>query len=278
MFEQLTETDPEAAEVKGRKSYFIISGVGLGTILFGAMVFSLFAVDFNIGMDEIEMVELLAPIDVTDQKLPELEAAPKQKPAGGPSKTAIRQINMASLSESPRDVPTAVSTIQNTSKARVSAERFEIGKFDSEQVGDGTSGRGSGTGSGDGTGLGDDTVAAVEDPAELPPPPVKKDAGIKEKPIVLSMGVVNSRAVNLPKPSVPATAKVGNATGTVSVQVLIDEKGKVVSANAVSGNILLRASSEAAARNAQFTPTLLSGTPIKISGVINYHFNLSSAE
>lgn len=278
MFEQLTETDPQAAEVKGRKNYFILSAVGLGGILFGAMVFSLFAVDFNVGMDEIDMVELLAPIDVSEQKLPDLEAAPKLKPAGGPSKMATRQVNMASLDESPSEIPTAISTTQNSAKARTSTARFEIGKFDTDQVGDGTSGRGNGTGSGDGTGLGDGTVAEVDASPEPPPPPVRKDLPVQEKPIIRSMGVVNSMATSLPKPAIPAAAKAVNAVGTVSVQVLIDEKGNVVSASAVSGNVLLRASSEAAARGARFTPTLLSGTPIKISGVINYHFSVGSAE
>lgn len=276
MFEQLTETDPQAADVKGRKNYFIVSAVGLGGILFAALVISLFAVDFNIGMDEIDMVELLAPIDVSDQKLPELEATPKQKPGGGPSKMATRQVNMARIDESPRDVPAAISTAKNTTLARIAD--FKIGQTDSGEPGDRGSGRGNGTGTGDGDGLGDGTVASAEDVSETPPPPVRKDPVVKEKPIIKSMGVVNSMATSLPLPVIPAAAKVANAAGTVSVQVLIDEKGNVISANAVSGNLLLRLSSEAAARIARFTPTLLSGTPIKISGVINYHFSSGSAE
>ncbi|MBP9111141.1 MAG: energy transducer TonB [Pyrinomonadaceae bacterium] len=47
----------------------------------------------------------------------------------------------------------------------------------------------------------------------------------------------------------------------------------MVSANAVSGHPLLKASAEAAARNARFSPTMLSGEPIKIKGVIIYNFN-----
>jgi protein TonB len=58
----------------------------------------------------------------------------------------------------------------------------------------------------------------------------------------------------------------------VNVQVLIDEKGHVISARAVSGHALLRNSAEAAARMARFSPTLLSGQPIRVSGIITYNF------
>lgn len=277
MFDQLLETEPKGAEVKNRKGYFIISSIALFSILFTALIVSLFAVDLNLDMNDIDMVELVAPIDTTEQKLPETEIAPKQpKTQGGSSQMATRQFAMARIDESPRTVPSTVSTAKNSVKERL--ENFKVGNFDSDAPASSGSGRGNGTGSGDGDGLGDETVAAVESAVDAPPPPVRKDPVVKEKPVVLSMGVVNSRAVSLPKPTIPATAKAGNAAGTVSVHVLIDEKGNVVSANAVSGNILLRASSEAAARNAQFTPTLLSGSPIKISGVINYHFNSGSAE
>jgi|CXWL01.1.fsa_nt_gi protein TonB len=274
MFEQLLETEPQASEEKNRKSYFIITTFVLCTTLFGALVFSLFAVDLNFGMGEIDMLELIAPVEVVEQKLPEPDIAPKAKPQGGPSQTASRQVNMARLDESPLEIPSAISTAKNDTKARPDVTNYNIGKYDSDQIGQNGSGRGDGFGPGDGTGLGDgtETIAPGGDEIEAPPPPVKKNP-VKEKPVVRSMGVVNSIAVSLPLPAIPAAAKVANAAGTVSVQVLVDENGNVISANAVSGNILLRAASEAAARNARFTPAKLSGTPIKISGVINYHFS-----
>lgn len=273
MFEQLLETEPQTAEVKSRNSYFIISSVVLCSVLFGALIFSLFAVDLNLVMGELDTLELIAPVDVTEQKkLPEMEIAPKMQPKGG--QTASRQVNMARIDESPREVPNVVSTAQNNVKARPSTDRFEIGKLDSEQTAGNGSGRGDGTGDGAGLGDGDgdETVAAVSESEVPPPPPVKKEP-VKEKPVIKSMGVVNSIAISLPLPAIPAAAKTANAAGTVSVKVLVDENGNVISASAVSGNILLRSSSEAAARNARFTPTKLSGQPIKISGVIHYHFN-----
>lgn len=91
-----------------------------------------------------------------------------------------------------------------------------------------------------------------------------------DKPI--SKGVVNGSAVSLPKPAYPAAARAVRAGGAVNVQVLIDEEGNVITANAVSGHPLLRLSSEQAARSAKFKPTLLQGVPVKVNGVIVYNF------
>jgi protein TonB len=76
----------------------------------------------------------------------------------------------------------------------------------------------------------------------------------------------------LPKPAYPPAAMAVNAEGSVSVQVIVDEGGHVIAAAAVSGHPLLRAAAEAAAREATFSPTRLSGEPVKVSGVITYNF------
>lgn len=62
------------------------------------------------------------------------------------------------------------------------------------------------------------------------------------------------------------------ATGTVVVQVTIDETGKVVKARAVSGERLLHEASVDAARRAKFSPTLLCGEAVKVTGIITYNF------
>ncbi len=93
-------------------------------------------------------------------------------------------------------------------------------------------------------------------------------------PKTISGGVLNSKATILPLPPYPAAAKAVRASGSVSVQVLIDESGVVISAIAVSGHPLLREAAEVAARQARFAPTLLSGEPVKVSGVITYNFSL----
>jgi protein TonB len=56
--------------------------------------------------------------------------------------------------------------------------------------------------------------------------------------------------------------------------VTIDEQGKVIAARAISGHSILHGSAVAAARRARFAPTKLSGQPVKVTGIINYRFNL----
>lgn len=95
------------------------------------------------------------------------------------------------------------------------------------------------------------------------------------QPTTVTGGVVNGKAINLPKPAYPPAARAIRASGAVNVQVLIDENGRVVSAQAVSGHPLLRAAAESAARQARFNPTMLSGQPVKVSGTIVYNFNIN---
>lgn len=88
----------------------------------------------------------------------------------------------------------------------------------------------------------------------------------------ISGGVLNGKAITLPKPAYPPIAKQVNASGTVVVQVVVDEKGNVLSARPVSGHPLLHAPAVAAARAAKFSPTRISGKPVRVSGVITYNF------
>ncbi|MEJ7847413.1 MAG: TonB family protein [Pyrinomonadaceae bacterium] len=67
-------------------------------------------------------------------------------------------------------------------------------------------------------------------------------------------GVLNSRAVRLPVPAYPAAAKQIRASGEVRVRIAVDERGNVVSARAVSGHPMLRASAENAARQSKIRP------------------------
>ncbi len=96
------------------------------------------------------------------------------------------------------------------------------------------------------------------------------------KPILkpVSGGVLNGTAVLLPPPVYPDAAKRMRTQGVVQVDVILDETGKVVAANASSGPAILRDAAVQAAMKARFSPTKLSGQPVKVSGVINYKFAL----
>lgn len=91
-------------------------------------------------------------------------------------------------------------------------------------------------------------------------------------PSRISGGVVNGKAVSLPVPAYPSAARSSRVTGTVNVQVVISRTGKVLSARATNGHPLLRSAAVSAARRARFRPTMLSGQPVEVSGVIVYNF------
>jgi protein TonB len=110
-------------------------------------------------------------------------------------------------------------------------------------------------------------------------PPVFKSAPKNEpkteKPLIRKTGgVLNGKALSLPQPSYPAIAKASHVSGTVTVSVVIDKTGKVISAKATGHPLLQHAAVEAAYR-ARFSPTLLTGEAVQVSGIIIYKFNLN---
>jgi TonB family protein len=109
-----------------------------------------------------------------------------------------------------------------------------------------------------------DAGAGEQPPA--PPKPPRRTAPI-------SGGVLNGKAISLPRPPYPAIARSARASGTVIVQVTVDEEGRVISARAVSGHPLLQAAAVQAAYGARFSPTQLSGQPVKVTGTLSYHFS-----
>ena len=107
-------------------------------------------------------------------------------------------------------------------------------------------------------------VVANSDPPPAPRPLMKPVSG----------GVLNGRALSLPPPAYPETARRMRIGGLVEVEVVVDESGKVVSARALSGPGALRDVAVQAAYRAHFSPTKLSGQPVKIAGKINYNFTI----
>ena len=85
-------------------------------------------------------------------------------------------------------------------------------------------------------------------------------------------GVLNSKATSLPKAVYPEEAKRLRVSGRVTVRVVVDENGKVISAKAIDGPAPLRETAEAAARQATFAPTTQGGITVKVTGTLTYDF------
>jgi TonB family protein len=95
-----------------------------------------------------------------------------------------------------------------------------------------------------------------------------------QPPAKVAGGILNGRALNMIKPGYPAAAREAGASGKVEVRIVFDETGKVIWAKAISGHPQLRQAAEDAAWQTKFSPTILSGQPVKTSGILVYNFVL----
>jgi len=266
MLDQLVESKSHSVENTRRNELllgvFVIALVALLT----AWTTSLFGKDYGMGSGDLELSTLVAPVPVQDEPPPKEEPKPQKDP-----NVDVRKEIIASMDEPPPKIPDTISNEKSKIPPR-DPNKFTV-KGDMnfsaanapppDYKGPVNSG---GTGSDTGN-VGGGGKADTGDSDEPPPAAVKK-----APPKTISGGVLNGKAVSLPKPAYPPAARAVRAAGAVQVQVLIDETGKVVSASAAGGHPLLQAAAVAAARGARFSPTLLSGQPVKVSGIITYNF------
>ncbi len=116
-----------------------------------------------------------------------------------------------------------------------------------------------------------------------PPPPIPASSASAVTTIKSAREVATSQrtklrnAVRTLKPEYPDLARRVGADGEVAVQVLIDEKGNVASAKALSGNPLLRSAAVAAARLWKFEP-VGRGNRSKDSETITFNFILAPSD
>ncbi len=99
-----------------------------------------------------------------------------------------------------------------------------------------------------------------------------------EKAIKRSEGVIRGLATNRVSPEYPKAAKEQNVEGDVTVQILIDEEGKVVNAKATSGHELLQDVSVTAAKGWTFKPFELDGKAVRVSAELSFRFKLGSLQ
>jgi TonB family protein len=118
------------------------------------------------------------------------------------------------------------------------------------------------------------------DPRPQPAPPdepwpIYHPRGVVVLGVPVDGDVLNGRVLSKPQPTYPRIAIAARAQGTVTVEVIVDEEGYVISARAVEGHPLLQQAAVQAARQVRFTPTRLEGVAVKVIGVITYNFVLN---
>ena len=267
MLDQLVESRSHAGEDTRRSSFLLTTMVIMVTVLMSAYLYSLFAKDYTMGGDDLSLETLVAPPVIEEAPEPEPEKQPeKQKDPNVDVRKEIIQATFESPKEPPK-ISVAKATIPPRDPNKYTV-KGDINYSAANAPPPGYTGpvNTGGTGSDSGLPGGGGTSEVAAAPPPPPPPPKPKIT----KPV--SGGVLNGKATSLPKPPYPAAARAVRASGSVSVQVVISESGSVISATATSGHPLLRAAAVAAARGAKFSPTQLSGQPVKVSGIITYNF------
>lgn len=258
MFDNLVESSSHRDDLARKGSFVGVTAVIYLVLMVVFFVAGIYWYDARLGQMELELTTLVAPVPVPQvQKEPEQQKQ-EVKPVKVDQNVDVRRELIADVTRTelvPKEVSAKASDVPPVRAGRITVQ----GTADSNATGPPPVGPASGT-----------VVTAparVQIADEPPPPPTPTPP---RAPI--SGGVLNGRAISLPKPQYPAIARAAHASGTVVVQVLIDENGSVVSAQAVSGHPLLTAAAVQAARSARFSPTKLSGQPVKVTGVIQYNF------
>jgi periplasmic protein TonB len=276
MLDQLVESKSSLAENRRKSGFLLTTFLVVTLTLLGALTYSLFAKDFTMNDGGLELSTLVAPIieaERPSQPEPEVKPQPQTRTMTASVSNEVQRRDAVAAIEQTK-IPPADLTGQSDVRAWVKGAKISSVNADPSTASPSEL-RGVSGNSGTGITLGDGGAAAEKE-VEPPPAPLKPKVETKteappiKKPV--SGGIVNGKAINLVKPHYPPPARAVGAKGAVNVQVLIDEKGNVVSAVAVSGHQLLRQAAEQAARASKFTPTFLTNQPVKVTGVIVYNF------
>jgi periplasmic protein TonB len=258
MFENLVESGSHSEDLK-RKGSFLLGFTALYVVLIiaGLIVGILWAPAY-IDQQTLELTALIAPVPVQQQQETKQEAKPEKLEVS--KNVDVRQQLIANVDRPdlvPKEVSAKASDIPPVRKGVVTT------------LGSGNTNALAPMAPGAGTGSIISSGPTRVEVADAPPPPPPKPTPPKAP---ISGGVLNGKAVRLVQPPYPAIARSARAAGQVRVQIVIDENGNVVSAAPVSGHPLLQGAAVSAARASKFTPTKLSGMPVKVSGVIIYNF------
>jgi protein TonB len=258
MFDNLVESGSHKEDLSRKGTFLLATTAIYGVLGLILIVGSILWIDASLDSQDLELTTLVAPVPVPPQQN-QPEKQQEAKPQKVEQNVDVRKELIADVTRTelvPKEVSAKASNIPPVRRGVTTV----LGASDSNAAAPIAAGPGTGTGV-----VGPTSVNIADEPPPPPPKPTPPRAPI-------SGGVLNGKAISLPKPAYPAIARQAHASGTVVVQVTIDENGNVVSAAAVSGHPLLRGVAVQAARGARFSPTKLSGQPVKVTGVITYNF------
>lgn len=275
MFSNLIESGSHAADLKRKGRFFLATTVFYGLLLAVTGVGSIYA--YNAKLDynpEYELISMMRfPPAETRSEEPRRE---EHRAASAPA----RDNRLAMRTEISVETPYHSDRIAGRNTPEVNP-RLAVVLGPVNITPESSGGPVGPPNYGPPRGPGNDAGPAVTETVETPPPaavpthtPAPQPPPHREGPVRLTSSILSGKAIEKPAPPYPPIAKAANVQGAVAVQIVIDEQGRVISAKATDGPPLLLNAAVQAAYRARFTPTVLGGQPVKVTGSITYNFLL----
>jgi protein TonB len=260
MFTNLIESNSHKREFRRRSSFFVATVAGYALLLTTAGIVGILTYDARVEAQNMDLLleSWIPPVTPERPKPDQPRRVPSAKRVSDRPTRPILYESASSPTKPPEIVSAAPNPIPPAPADAVVAPYISDPPTSS-------------TSSSCETCTGNSTPPAPVVENRTPPPVVEPP-----KPAMLrvSPGVILAKIIDLPKPAYPIIARQARIQGPVNVQILIDETGRVVSAQAVKGSPMLTKAAEDAARRARFTPTKLGDDAVKVQGVITYNFVL----
>src|SRR5258705_5510043 len=215
MFDNLVESSSHKNDISRKGSFVAITALIYAVLGVAFFVAGIYWYDNHLGQMELELTTLVAPVPVPQQQK---QDEPKQeaKPQKVEQNVDVRKELIADVTRTelvPKEVSAKASDIRPDRRGVTTVLGWESSNAQNAMP----AGPGSGT-----VTTGPTKVNIADEPPPPAPTPTPRTAPI-------SGGVLNGKAISLPKPQYPPIARAAHAAGTVVVQVLIDENGSVVS-------------------------------------------------
>lgn len=208
----------------------------------------------TVAAEPVQPSEAVAPIPVaeitnaansdtrTDSRARRQEktAAPKQAEAASPKRPKIADLKMSAPAAPNKNL---ADTSEAAPIAEVASPNLPAGSTPAALLS--SSGR---------------TAGQPTPPAAPAPPPMKV---VTDPKLISSAGAVY-----------PQSARQANVEGSVTVMAYIDQTGKVFSARAINGPVMLRAAAEEAVKQWKYSPGLEDGKPVQSHTMVKVDFKL----
>jgi len=272
MFANLIESGSHARDFRRKGSFFLGTFVFYAALLAAAGVGSIYAYNTHLEDQQYEVLSIMRFPPSPARIEPERRSEARPAASRADTRVIAERIEVSVIAPVVKSNKVASASTPEVSARMpvIEGSRNFDPKFTGGPVGPSDSIDGGFSGS-------DSSASVRVDVSREAPPEIRRTPEVKPTPkqkILTVSRILNGSAISKHAPPYPHLAKITRVSGLVAVQILIDEQGRVVSAQPTSGHPMLRQAAMQAAYQARFSPTLLGEQPVKVSGVITYNFVL----